>query len=123
VLEVIRTAAQRHGIEVRTAFAERLPLIEADSIQVLGVIMNFCMSSIEVMRHTAHGPRVLTLATSLHDGVVTVSVRDSVPGMTAKRVPLLIAERIAESHGGWLWTNPDPEGTTSGFALPVPLKE
>jgi signal transduction histidine kinase len=50
-------------------------------------------------------------------------VRDSARGATAKRVPLLIAERIVESHGGRLWTNPDPEGTTWGFALPVLLKE
>lgn len=123
VLELIRMAAQRHGIEVQTAFAERLPLIEADPIQVLGVVMHLCMSSIEVLRHEPHTPRVLTIATSVDAGVVMVSVRDSARGATSKRVPLLIAEHIVEQHGGRLWTNPDPEGTTWGFALPVLLKE
>jgi signal transduction histidine kinase len=123
VLELIRMAAQRDGIEVQTAFAAGLPMIAADPIQVLGVVMHLCMNSIEVLRHDSRTPRVLRIATSVDAGVVTVSVRDSARGVTAKRVPLLIAERIVESHGGRLWINPDPEGTTWGFALPVLLKE
>ncbi|HVY81587.1 MAG TPA: hypothetical protein VG994_11435 [Steroidobacteraceae bacterium] len=122
VIDVIRPAAQREGIEVRTAFAERLPLIEVDSIQVLGVVMNLCVSSIELMRRSPPHPRVLTLATSQNDGIVTVSVRDSVPGMTAARVPLLVAARIVASQGGRLWTDPDAEGTTRGVALPALVK-
>jgi C4-dicarboxylate-specific signal transduction histidine kinase len=123
VIDLIRPVAQREGIEVRTAFAERLPSIEADSIQVLGVVMNLCLSSIELMRQSRQGPRVLTLASSQNDGAVTVSVRDSVPGLTAKRVPLLVATRIVESQGGRLWTDPDAEGTTRGFALPALVED
>lgn len=123
VLEVIRMSAHHHGIEVQTAFAAGVPLIAADPIQVLGVVMHLCMSSIEVLKHDTHEPRVLKIATSLDAAAVTVTVRDSARGVSSKRVPLLIAEHIVESHGGRLWTNPSPEGTTWGLALPILLKE
>jgi C4-dicarboxylate-specific signal transduction histidine kinase len=119
VLTLITIAAQRHGIEVKAELASGVRPIEADSTQILGVVLSLCMNAIEVMKRAPNEPHVLTIMTATSERSVSVCVHDNAPGLPAQRVPSPIAERIVESHGGRLWMNPGADGTTFGFAIPI----
>jgi light-regulated signal transduction histidine kinase (bacteriophytochrome) len=96
-----------------------LPLIEADSIQVLGVPLNLSMNAIEMLKHAVQESRLLTIATSVNNDAVSVSVRHSAPNIAVGCAPPRVAQKIVESHGGRLWVNTAPEGITCAFAIPI----
>ena len=141
ILEVIALAhgeIEKNGVSVRMQFAEGLPLIQGDRVQLQQVILNLIINAVEAMSSDSTVSRELLISTSCAEpNSVSVAVRDSGPGldpMSLDRVfeafyttkpdglgmGLAICRSIIEAHGGQLWaTAATPEGAVFNFTLPV----
>jgi signal transduction histidine kinase len=128
---------QRSGALLQTDFAERLPHINVDRIQLQQVILNLLLNAADAMAGIGDRPRTLLVQTGLHDdGGVRLLVRDSGTGVdpdaieklfdafyTTKPqgmgVGLSISRSIIERHDGRLWAeaNEGP-GATFSFCIP-----
>lgn len=128
------------GINVSFAFDPRVSFVLADRIQVQQVILNLIRNAIEAMQETTR--RELTISTAEQpDGMVEICVTDTGPGVAPEiaaqlfqpfvttkphgmGVGLSISRTIVETHGGRLWTAPNPGGgTTFGLTLRALSKE
>jgi PAS domain S-box-containing protein len=141
VLEDILALAQgelRHaGVSVQTAFAEHLPPVWADRVQLQQVVLNLIVNAIEAMTLVMDRPRRLHLRTDVDGQRIRVTVRDTGVGMppdvrdhmfetfyTTKPqgigMGLAISQSIIHAHGGQLWAIPnDDHGATLLFTLPT----
>jgi PAS domain S-box-containing protein len=140
ILETIalsRGEMQRHRIVLKTEFANDLPRIWGDRVQLQQVILNLIMNAIEAMSEDSEGSRELLVSTSVDTpGGVIVAVRDSGPGLKPESLDRLfdpfyttkpagmgmglsICRSITEAHGGRLWATANvPRGAVFQFALP-----
>ncbi|SFK03575.1 ATP-binding protein [Bradyrhizobium sp. cf659] len=145
VLEVIaltRSEAFENGVSVRTQFAEGLPPIQADRVQLQQVVLNLIVNAIEAMAAVGEGGRELLISTGRDaSGGVHVTLRDSGPGLDPKNVErlfeafyttkptgmgmgLAICRSIIEAHGGRMWAGAnEPRGAFFQFTLPLALDE
>jgi signal transduction histidine kinase len=118
-------------------FAEGLPPIQADRVQVQQVVLNLIVNAIEAMAAVGEGERELLISTGrdASDGV-HVTLRDSGPGLDPKNVDrlfeafyttkptgmgmgLAICRSIIEAHDGRLWASPgSPHGAVFHVHLP-----
>jgi PAS domain S-box-containing protein len=75
--------AVKNGVSAQTQFAEGLPLIQGDRIQLQQVILNLIINAIEAMSRVGEGSRRLLISTEKdgQDGVLA-AVQDSGPGLT-----------------------------------------
>jgi C4-dicarboxylate-specific signal transduction histidine kinase len=138
VIELTQTEAARNGVSVQTAFAEQLPEIVGDRVELQQVAVNLILNAIEAMSGTTQGDRELLVRTARADeGGVLVAVADSGPGLppgglehlfepfyTTKvgglGVGLSICRSIIEAHGGLLWVSANaPRGAIFQFIVPV----
>jgi PAS domain S-box-containing protein len=139
-LEVIALSTgelRRAGALLRTAFADGLPRVNVDRVQLQQVILNLLLNAADAMAGVEDRPRTLLVQTGLHDdGSVRLLVRDSGTGInpaTADKlfdafyttkakgmgVGLSISRSIIERHNGRLWAeaNEGP-GATFSFCIP-----
>jgi len=145
VLEVIaltRSEAFKNGVSVRTQFAEGLPPIQADGVQLQQVVLNLIVNAIEAMATVSEGERELLINTGRDaSGGVHVTLRDSGPGLDPKNVDhlfeafyttkptgmgmgLAICRSIIEAHGGRMWAGAnEPRGAFFQFTLPLASDE
>jgi PAS domain S-box-containing protein len=127
-----------HGVSVQTQFAESLPLIQGDRIQLQQVILNLIVNAVEAMSGLGEGSRELLISTAKagSDGVL-VAVRDSGPGLARANLERLfeafyttkpgglgmglsICRSIIEAHAGRLWASAGvPQGAIFQFMLPA----
>ena len=130
---LLRDAANRHSISIRTDLDAALPTTTADRVQLQQVLMNLMLNGMEAM--SERGGK-LKIGTRREGGDVMVSVSDTGPGIppvmmqeifnefyTTKAdgtgMGLAISSTIIESHGGRLWATANPErGATFHFTLP-----
>ena len=141
VIDDILALAQgelRHaGVSVQTAFAEPLPPVWADRVQLQQVVLNLIVNAIEAMTRVMDRPRRLHLRTDVDGQRILVTVRDTGVGMppdvldhmfetfyTTKPqgigMGLAISHSIIDAHGGQLWAIPnDDHGATLLFTLPT----
>jgi two-component system sensor kinase FixL len=136
-LAVIGAADQ--GIQTNYEFAEGLPEITADRIQVQQVVVNLIRNAIDAMldpKAEREGDSHLTVRTGRDaEGAVEISVSDTGPGIapevaadlfapfvTSKEggmgIGLSVSKSIVEAHGGALWFEPNPgQGSRFVFTL------
>jgi PAS domain S-box-containing protein len=127
---------QRSGVAARTEFADRLPLVGGDRIQLQQVIINLLRNACDAMRGVNDRPRRLLIRTEPLDDHVRVSVQDNGIGLepeaaarlfqafyTTKSdgmgIGLSVSRSIVENHNGRLWAQAnDGPGVTFSFSIP-----
>jgi len=110
VVELIGYELQQGRVAVDRRFADALPRVVADPVQLQQVFVNLCLNAVEAMRNPGAGG-TLTLATR-HDRAarrVVVSVADTGPG-----IPPAVLERIFEP---FFTTKGDGKGTGLGLVI------
>jgi signal transduction histidine kinase len=142
ILEVIaltRAEAANNSVSVRTQFAEGLPRVQGDRVQLQQVMLNLIVNAIQAMSGIGEGPRELQISIDAvpSEGCVRVGVRDTGPGLNPESLSRLfepfyttkpegmgmglsICRSIIEAHGGRLWAVPcEPQGALFQFTIPA----
>ena len=123
---------------MQTQFAEDLPLIQGDQVQLQQVMVNLIVNAIQAMSGSGDGRRELQISTETDEAEgVRVRVRDSGPGFAPAALErvfepfyttkpegmgmgLSICRSIIEAHGGQLWaTGCEPRGALFQFTIPA----
>jgi PAS domain S-box-containing protein len=137
VIALSSAELRRSGSVLQTDFAELLPAVSADRVQLQQVILNLLLNAVDAMAGIEDRPRTLLVQTKIHDGSsIKLVVRDSGIGLdphgieklfepfhTTKAhglgIGLSISRSIIESHKGQLWAMAnDGPGATFGFSIP-----
>ncbi|PYU06339.1 MAG: hypothetical protein DMG34_06305 [Acidobacteria bacterium] len=136
MIVLLRSEASRYAISIRTEFAENLPKVMADRVQLQQVFMNLMLNGIDAMKETSGGSE-LTIRSKVDDGQLLISVSDTGVGLPPEQADqifsaffttkdngtgmgLPISRSIIESHGGRLWAAGAPgRGATFQFTLPA----
>ena len=142
ILEVIaltRAEAANNSVSVRTQFAEGLPRVQGDRVQLQQVTLNLIVNAIQAMSGIGERARELQISIDAvpSEGGVCVAVRDTGHGLHPESRPRLfepfyttkpdgmglglsICRSIIEAHGGRLWaTGCEPRGALFQFTIPA----
>jgi C4-dicarboxylate-specific signal transduction histidine kinase len=138
VIALTRSEMQRNGVSLQTRFANGLPLVQGDRIQLQQVILNLIVNAVEAMSDASDAARDLLISTGKDaSNAVLVDVRDSGSGLDPKGLDrvfdafyttkpsgigmgLPICRSIIEAHGGRIWAAANlPQGADFQFTLPV----
>jgi PAS domain S-box-containing protein len=137
VIALARSELQRNRVVLLTEFADDLPKVVADRVQVQQVTLNLLLNASEAMSEVEDRPRLLVLRTARDDpDGVRLTVQDTGVGFAAGNldemfepffttkskgmgIGLSVSRSIIESHHGRLWATPnDGPGATFFFSLP-----
>jgi signal transduction histidine kinase len=129
-----RTQADSVGVALVTETPAALPQIDVDPMRLREVLSNLLANAI---RYTPRGGSIRVSAAA-SDGRLTISVRDTGPGIAADALPhvfdrfyksdesrgaglgLAIAKSLVVAHGGEISATSEPgQGTEMRFTLPV----
>jgi signal transduction histidine kinase len=123
---------------VKTEFAQGLPIIAGDRVQLQQVVLNLILNALQAMGAVTEGAREVLITTrqiELND--LYVGVEDTGPGLSPETLSrlfepfyttkpngmgmgLTICRSIVEAHGGRLWVSAcRPHGALFQFAIPV----
>jgi PAS domain S-box-containing protein len=138
VIALAMSDLQRNRVALESEFAEDVPIVRGDRIQLQQVILNLLRNAMDAMDEVQDRPRYLLLRTVCEDGDrVRVSVRDAGVGVDAQNVNKLldafyttksdgmgiglsVSRSIIERHRGHLWAEPnDGPGATFSFSIPI----
>ncbi|WP_029083087.1 ATP-binding protein [Bradyrhizobium sp. th.b2] len=142
ILEVIaltRAEAANNSVSVRTQFAEGLPRVRGDRVQLQQVMLNLIVNAIQAMKGVGEGARELQISIDAvpSEGGVRVGVQDTGPGLNPESLSRLfepfyttkpegmgmglsICRSIIEAHAGRLWaTACEPRGALFEFTIPA----
>ena len=135
MIVLLRSEAARYSISIASDFAEDVPWVMADRVQLQQVFMNLMLNAIDAMKNTS-APRELTISSQrVKDGRLLILVSDTGIGLPEQAeqifspffttkpngtgMGLPICRSIIESHGGRLWGTPSSgRGATFQFTLP-----
>jgi PAS domain S-box-containing protein len=128
---------QRGRVILRPEFADDLPSVMGDRVQLQQVILNLLLNAADAMSGVQGRPRHLAIRTEREDGDrVRLSVQDAGVGVDPQGVDKLfeafyttktggmgiglsVSRSIIESHHGRLWAAPnDGPGATFSFSIP-----
>jgi signal transduction histidine kinase len=138
VVALTRAEAANNSVSVRTQFAEGLPRVQGDRVQLQQVMLNLVVNAIQAMSGIGEGARELVISIDAvpSEGGVRVGVRDTGPGLSPESLSRLfdpfyttkpdgmgmglsICRSIIEAHGGRLWaTGCEPRGALFQFTIP-----
>jgi PAS domain S-box-containing protein len=142
VVELTQSEMVRNSVRLRLEFADDLPRVPGDRIQLQQVLLNLIVNAVEAMLTIEDRQRALLIATDLFDNTgVRVAVSDNGPGIDPQTADhlfdafsttkpqgmgmgLAISRSIIQAHGGRLWTEANDEfGATFQFTLPIVASE
>jgi hypothetical protein len=139
IIALMQNDLDRARVVVRTDFADGLPCVGADRVQVQQVIMNLLRNAADAMSTVEDRPRRMWISTEAEpDEMVRLTVRDS--GISfdprdAERlfdafyttrndgmgIGLAISRSIIESQSGRLWAALPNDGPGAIFAFSIPV--
>jgi signal transduction histidine kinase len=139
VVALTRAEAANNSVSVRTQFAEGLPRVQGDRVQLEQVMLNLIVNAIQAMSGIGERARELVISVDAvpSEGGVRVGVRDTGPGLSPESLSCLfepfyttkpegmgmglsICRSIIEAHGGRLWAVPcEPQGALFQFTIPA----
>jgi len=135
--ELVAIEARARGVQISLKLTDDLPAVTAADIQVEHTLVNLVRNGIEAIRDGGATAGTVTIEThAAGDGMATVTVRDSGPGLspelvekvfepfyTTKRnglgMGLRISRSVVESHGGRIWAEASTAGGIFHFTLPL----
>jgi len=136
VIALYLNELQRNDVTLRQEFAERLPNVMGDRVQLQQVILNLLRNASDAMSAVNDRPRELVVSTEPAGDEVRFKVRDAGVGIdptaaerlfesfyTTKEdgmgIGLSVSRSIIEAHEGRLWAMPnDGPGATFAFSVP-----
>jgi PAS domain S-box-containing protein len=137
VIALCSSDLQRNGVLLRSEFADDLPPVMGDRVQLQQVILNLLTNAADAMSGVEDRARELLIRTELNEGaLVCVTVRDTGVGFdprdaerlfaafyTTKSsgmgIGLSVSRSIIESHHGRIWAvSNDGPGATFSFSIP-----
>ncbi|MDB5396488.1 MAG: sensor signal transduction histidine kinase [Rhodospirillales bacterium] len=137
VISLSLNELRRNRVILRSEFADDLPPVTGDRVQLQQVVLNLVLNASDAMSGVDDRPRLLVVKTERDQSdYVRLSVRDAGvgidPGDTEKLfeafhttksngmgVGLFVSRSIIESHRGRLWAAPnDGQGATFSFSIP-----
>jgi PAS domain S-box-containing protein len=137
VIAMSSVELRRSRAVLQTDFAELLPAISADRVQLQQVILNLLLNAADAMAGIEDRPRTLQVQTQmLGSDSIELLVRDCGVGIDPRGIEklfeafhttkahglgigLAISRSIIETHRGKLWAMPnDGPGATFGFSIP-----
>jgi PAS domain S-box-containing protein len=138
ITHMVQPDAAAHRCIIKTSFAEDLPPIEGDPIQIQQALINLVRNAFDAMRDSPPSRRTVEITTDCNgEGVIDVAVRDYGSGIseairerlfeqffTTKDkglgMGLAIVRSIAEAHGGTITAeNAGGGGARFHFRLPI----
>jgi PAS domain S-box-containing protein len=141
VIALTRNDLHRNLVVLQTEFAEGLPRVRGDRVQLQQVVLNLLRNASDAMSAVDDRPRDLLITTELdQENGVRLSVRDAGAGFapevgeklfdafyTSKPegmgMGLSVSRSIIERHHGRLWgAANDGHGATFAFSLPIDTK-
>ena len=135
-LALVAPLAQRWQLEIVVDAEQRDVLIECDAVMIEQVVFNLIRNALEAMIEQEQTTLAAAVVVKLErdQDTVTVSITDRGPGLTDPEklfqpfystkqdgmgLGLAICRTVIESHGGRLWSEPNPlGGTCFSFRLP-----
>jgi signal transduction histidine kinase len=137
VIALSLSELQRNRVILRPEFADDLPVVTGDRVQLQQVILNLLKNASDAMRAVNDRPRQLHIRTERGtDDQVRLTVQDAGVGLdpqamdrlfqafyTTKNdgmgIGLSVSRSIIERHHGRLWAEPnDGPGATFSFSIP-----
>jgi len=137
VIALLLGELQRNQVIVRPEFADDLPPVAADRVQVQQVILNLLRNASEAMSNVDDHPREMVIRTAPDEGDrVRLTVEDAGVGFDQRAgdkifemfyttksggmgIGLSVSRSIIERHHGRLWGTPnDGPGATFAFSIP-----
>jgi PAS domain S-box-containing protein len=136
VIALLLSELQANGALLQPEFADRLPMVQGDRVQLQQVILNLVRNASDAMRDIEDRPRRLLIRTEQAGKDACFTVQDSGIGFdsaigdrlfesfyTTKPegmgIGLSVSRSIIEAHGGRMWAVAnDGTGATFGFSLP-----
>jgi signal transduction histidine kinase len=138
VIALSRNDLHRNLIVLQTEFAEGLPRVRGDRVQLQQVVLNLLRNASDAMSAVADRPRDLLIRTEAeHENGVRLSVRDAGVGFEPEAaeklfdafyttkpegmgIGLSVSRSIIERHHGRLWGSANAgHGATFAFAIPA----
>jgi PAS domain S-box-containing protein len=136
VLRLLRSDSRRRSVDIETDFADALPMVAADGLQMQQVVMNLLLNAIEALDDVSVTNRQVTISAYHRGECVLVDIRDSGKGIpdlarifepfftTKERgmgIGLSLCRSIVQAHGGHLWAvnNESAPGSTFSFSIPT----
>jgi signal transduction histidine kinase len=137
VVALSQSELQRCRVVLRSEFADDLPVVIGDRVQLQQVILNLIRNAADAMIEITDRPRQMMIRTEREGDRVRLTVRDSGVGLDTQKmnrlfdafyttktdgmgIGLSVSRSIIENHRGRLWAEPnDGPGATFSFSIPV----
>jgi two-component system sensor histidine kinase HydH len=137
VCELLRPEAASRGIEIVMQLPDSLPSVPADAAQLTQALVNLVINALQAVEHD--GRVEVTVRRDEPDGVLTVAVRDTGPGIPTDKqsaifepyfttkaegsgLGLWIVQQIVTAHGGAVEASNAADGGAV-FAVHLPLQK
>lgn len=141
ILRLISGVAQRNDVSITTDLDFAIPKVNGDLVQLQQVLLNLIMNAIDALTDGPPERRRLTISTAERPaGHVEVCVSDCGPGIASDRIAKLfepffstkrdgmglglsISRSLVSAHGGRIWCESTPAGSTFRFCIPAADKD